>query len=266
MKLTDLTIERLVPIIIGGEYSATASVQYRSLSSLVTLFQQYDREEINSSESREPINPANGLTYSRKDYTRMALREMNNTSTMFRFLKDQLNDELYLEDIKRILTKHHFSVEKVGDEWCITNIDIDNAETNAEISFAENRDKIISAINRAKVSIDIAMAWFTSNAFLPILLTKHQEGVTIRIILNRDAINQNGCNLDAFNVRYRRGEHGGFMHNKLCIIDNQIVITGFYNWSDNAENHNVENVALITDNNIATRTTLEFRRLWEQSN
>ena len=266
MKLTDLTIQELMPIVIGGEYTATTlAPQYRKLEQLVLLFQQYGREEV-FDYGKQPINLATGQIYSRKEYTKKALREMNDTPTMFRFLKDQLNDELYHEDIKRILTKHHFSVEKVGNEWCITNIDIDNAETNAEISFAENRDKIISAINRAKVSIDIAMAWFTSNAFLPILLAKQQEEVTIRIILNRDAINQNGCNLEAFNVRYRRGEHGGFMHNKLCIIDNQIVITGSYNWSDNAENHNVENVAFITDNNIATQTTLEFRRLWEQSN
>jgi hypothetical protein len=138
---------------MGGKYTATSksSAQYRKLEKLVLLFQRYGREEVY--DDMRPINPSTGLIYSRTDYTRKALREMNNTSTMFRFLKDQLNDELYHEDIKRILTKHNFNVEKVAEEWCITNVHIDNSITHSEISFAENRDKIITILNKAKVSI-----------------------------------------------------------------------------------------------------------------
>lgn len=37
------------------------------------------------------------------------------------------------------------------------------------------------------------------------------------------------------------------MHNKYCVIDNQIVIIGSYNWSENAENKNDENAAVMYD-------------------
>lgn len=51
------------------------------------------------------------------------------------------------------------------------------------------------------------------------------------------------------------------MHDKFCVIDNQRVITGSYNWSDNAEYKNDENISIQNDPDSATRYSLEFRRL-----
>jgi len=51
------------------------------------------------------------------------------------------------------------------------------------------------------------------------------------------------------------------MHDKFCVIDNQIVITGSYNWSNNAEFKNDENVTIENDPDQATRYSEEFRRL-----
>jgi phosphatidylserine/phosphatidylglycerophosphate/cardiolipin synthase-like enzyme len=53
------------------------------------------------------------------------------------------------------------------------------------------------------------------------------------------------------------------MHNKFCVIDNQKVITGSYNWSKNAENKNDENVAVVYDNDFASDYSVEFKRLFE---
>lgn len=36
------------------------------------------------------------------------------------------------------------------------------------------------------------------------------------------------------------------MHNKFCIIDDQIVNTGAYNWYSNAEFKNEENILLLS--------------------
>ena len=51
------------------------------------------------------------------------------------------------------------------------------------------------------------------------------------------------------------------MHDKFCIIDNQIVITGSYNWTDNAEFKNDENIVILKDNEQATKYSLEYKRL-----
>lgn len=51
------------------------------------------------------------------------------------------------------------------------------------------------------------------------------------------------------------------MHNKFCVIDNQKVLTGSYNWITNAESKNDENVLITIDNDTATKYSIEFRRL-----
>lgn len=59
-----------------------------------------------------------------------------------------------------------------------------------------------------------------------------------------------------------RGTRGGTMHDKFCVIDNQKVLTGSYNWSLNVENKNEENVAVIYDDSRASDYSVEFRRLF----
>lgn len=262
MKLTDLLIQKIVPIVLGGTPDMPT---YRKLKDLVMLFQRYGRQEIYYFNSGGTIDPRTGRTYSRTDYTTMALRDLNNTPILYDFVIEQLNIDIYHEDLKNLLVQQGYNVEYTAGQWIISNMDYSNTTTSVTISFRENRDKILIALNNARVSIDIAMAWFTSDAFLPILIAKQEEGVRIRIILNNDGINQTrGCDLHSFEVKMIRGQHGGIMHNKLCVIDNQTVITGSYNWSENAESRNVENVATITDNTIASEASVEFQHLWDR--
>lgn len=264
MTLTNLTIQDLYPIVKGGD--DRQAPQYRSLDALVTLFQRYGRQEVYDFDTKEPIKPGTDRTYSRVEYVKLALREMNGTPKMYQFIHEQLNNPMYHDSLQSVLEAHGYRIDEVDGRWIVSNVDVEEQTNHVEISFAENRDKILARLNQARVSIDIAMAWFTSDAFIPTLLSKKREGVTIRILINRDIITSlHGCDLSMFDVKYIRGEHGGIMHDKLCIIDNQIVITGSYNWTANAESRNVENVAFITRNDVATEASVEFRRLWNDN-
>ncbi len=51
------------------------------------------------------------------------------------------------------------------------------------------------------------------------------------------------------------------MHHKIMIIDDEIVITGSYNFTDNAENTNDENLAIIHDATIARFFLEEYARV-----
>ena len=53
----------------------------------------------------------------------------------------------------------------------------------------------------------------------------------------------------------------GQMHHKVFIIDEQIVITGSYNFSASAERTNDENVVIFFDPQIAAQYMAEFRRV-----
>ena len=65
-----------------------------------------------------------------------------------------------------------------------------------------------------------------------------------------------------YHIKRFEEQRGGIMHHKFCVIDNQKVITGSYNWSDNAENKNDENAAVMYDNDRASDYSVTFRELF----
>jgi phosphatidylserine/phosphatidylglycerophosphate/cardiolipin synthase-like enzyme len=51
------------------------------------------------------------------------------------------------------------------------------------------------------------------------------------------------------------------MHHKVIIIDNKIVITGSFNFTNNASTDNDENLLVITSHETAARYNEEFERV-----
>lgn len=76
------------------------------------------------------------------------------------------------------------------------------------------------------------------------------KGVKIEIIYNNDPKNSQasilndveGIELYPVNTRNK----SSIMHNKFCIIDDEKVVTGSFNWSQNAETH-FENIIILTN-------------------
>ncbi len=55
------------------------------------------------------------------------------------------------------------------------------------------------------------------------------------------------------------------MHHKVLIIDEQIVVTGSYNFSNNAETRNDENTLVIYNSEIAALYLQEFHEVYAQA-
>ena len=55
------------------------------------------------------------------------------------------------------------------------------------------------------------------------------------------------------------------MHHKVIIVDEQVVITGSYNFSVNADRINDENLLVIHNRDIARQYLEEFERVYSQS-
>jgi len=53
------------------------------------------------------------------------------------------------------------------------------------------------------------------------------------------------------------------MHHKVIIIDNRIVITGSYNFSQSAEDYNDENLVIIESEELAQAYLAEYERIWQ---
>lgn len=124
-------------------------------------------------------------------------------------------------------------------------------------------DKIIKDLDKARVSIHVCIAWFTNQRIADKLVEKYKQGIDVKVIFYDDHTNSKfGVNIDGIPFKAVRGSRGGLMHNKYCVIDNQIVITGSYNWSENAENKNDENTAVMYDYDRASDYSVEFRRMF----
>lgn len=126
------------------------------------------------------------------------------------------------------------------------------------VFFHNIRKEIIQILNEASESIDIAMAWFTNQAIFDVLIHKLKQGVKIRAIILDDEINRNdvfGLDFSKFiksgGILFLSDKEHKFMHNKFCIVDNKKLITGSYNWTNYAEERNLENIIISdADNSI----------------
>ena len=129
--------------------------------------------------------------------------------------------------------------------------------------FNDIADKIIKELDKARVSIHVCIAWFTNQSIADKLVEKHKQGIDVKVIFYDDHTNSKfGVNIDGIPFKAVRGSRGGLMHNKYCVIDNQIVITGSYNWSENDENKNDENTAVMYDYDRASDYSVEFRKMF----
>lgn len=129
---------------------------------------------------------------------------------------------------------------------------------------------IIAELNKATQSIYIAVAWFTRADFFEILLAKAKSGVRVQLIISNDRINKGDkvkINHDELNhypdcQTYWIGDgKKDLMHNKFCVIDNAVVITGSFNWSMRAENNNHENITISQDTMLAKAFYQQFYKI-----
>lgn len=130
------------------------------------------------------------------------------------------------------------------------------------VAYFENIHlQIIHHIENAQSDIKICVAWFTDFEIYSKLVSKLKEGLNIEVIVANHKFNKKS-RVDfkeflKFNgkVGYignlNDGSRDSFMHNKFCIIDSNIVITGSYNWSFKAR-MNDENILIIKDNKSLT--------------
>jgi phosphatidylserine/phosphatidylglycerophosphate/cardiolipin synthase-like enzyme len=102
-------------------------------------------------------------------------------------------------------------------------------------------------LSQAKASIKIAVAWFNDADLFAILKAKNNDVHIVVVIVNDKTNNSRGNNFADFidaNKDFYFANSQNLMHHKFCIIDNEILITGSYNWTRGAKS-NHENVLLI---------------------
>ena len=137
-----------------------------------------------------------------------------------------------------------------------------------EAHFKNIKEHIIKYLENANHTIIIAIAWFTDKEIIHTLEKCADKNVNISILIDENNINKKIRFQKLFQkgARIRSYTGGELMHNKFCIIDNRIIINGSFNWTENAQINNKENI-LITHNNydLVNKFKDEFEKLYSIS-
>jgi hypothetical protein len=109
---------------------------------------------------------------------------------------------------------------------------------------------ILGYLEQAKERIWVNVPWFTHRELFQALYNKASQGVSVHVIIQDDDINrQTSFQHEELNTRggkvYRyRPENSptGINHEKYCVIDDQYIIYGSFNWTYNADLNNLESI------------------------
>ncbi len=124
---------------------------------------------------------------------------------------------------------------------------------------------LLREIGSAKKSIHFMAFSFTQDALGTAMRERFESGINVRGVFEKRLVDDR---YSEYNAMKKAGlgvtldRHKGSMHHKVIVIDEEIVITGSYNFSKNAEERNSENLLIIKENpDIAQIYLAEFDRI-----
>ena len=145
------------------------------------------------------------------------------------------------------------------------HIDYKDMETNTYFAPEDEvMATILDQVSDAEVSLHLMAFSFTDQELARKLMDKQARGLDIQCLFDRrqaeNAYSQDEA-LAAKGVSVTISPNQrGVMHHKVIIIDGHTVITGSFNFSNNADESNDENILIIHSVAIASAYEQEFQR------
>jgi len=149
--------------------------------------------------------------------------------------------------------------------------EIEIESTRIETCFAPEdhcSGKLIDLINSSRSSIRFMAFSFTDNAIGRAMAERSRASVQVSgVFETRDSdteyceyayLKQNKTDVLLDGNKYN-------MHHKVFIIDDKTVVTGSYNFTNNADNFNDENLLIIHSPDLAALFAEEFKRVYAQA-
>jgi phosphatidylserine/phosphatidylglycerophosphate/cardiolipin synthase-like enzyme len=109
-------------------------------------------------------------------------------------------------------------------------------------------DAIVHELQRARSEILVLAYSFTSKPLAQALIDSKLRGVNVEIVLDHSNEKESYSDLHFFHEQGLAplvDAHHPIAHNKVMIIDGRTLITGSFNFTNQAENDNAENLLVI---------------------
>ena len=127
------------------------------------------------------------------------------------------------------------------------------------------RSAIVSKMKAAKNSLKVCVFTISDNEIRDEILIAHKRGIAIKIISDNDKSFDAGSDIDFLSkkgIQIKIDQTTNHMHHKFCIVDNEVLITGSYNWTRSAAERNQENIVISQDHTLLKSFIKEFDQLW----
>jgi phosphatidylserine/phosphatidylglycerophosphate/cardiolipin synthase-like enzyme len=126
-------------------------------------------------------------------------------------------------------------------------------------------DAIVKTLLGASKSILVQAYSFTSAPIAEALRDAHRRGVAVQVILDKSQKTEKYSSftfLQNVGIPVVIDKKHAIAHNKVMIIDSNIVITGSFNFTKAAESRNTENLLIIRNKDIARLYTENWELCW----
>jgi phosphatidylserine/phosphatidylglycerophosphate/cardiolipin synthase-like enzyme len=125
---------------------------------------------------------------------------------------------------------------------------------------------IVPYIQKATSSIRFMAFTFTQDSLGGAMIERKKNGVDVQGVFEStgsDTEFSEMIPLYCAKAPVRKDGNPAFMHHKVIVIDEHIVITGSLNFTDNADQQNNENVIIIDNADIAKLYLQDFQKVWD---
>jgi phospholipase D len=122
---------------------------------------------------------------------------------------------------------------------------------------------IAKEIFRAKRNIYIQAYSFTSKKIIAQIIAAFNRGVKINILADKSNLVDHYSKISLLQeagIKVKIDKISGIAHNKVIVIDKEKVITGSFNFTNDADKRNAENIVLIKDKKIAAMYIENWQR------
>jgi phosphatidylserine/phosphatidylglycerophosphate/cardiolipin synthase-like enzyme len=177
--------------------------------------------------------------------------------------------ENYAAEFEEMFTRREFGPTSTADTPRAT---LTINDTFVENYFAPDDGAALhieDALKAARVSVHFMAFSFTRTDFADALIQRAQAGVTVQGVFEKRQIAAGGDAawnaLRGAGLDVRQDGNPFNLHSKVFVIDQQVVVTGSYNFSRNAEENNDENVLIVYNPQIAAAYFAEWQKVWTEA-
>jgi phosphatidylserine/phosphatidylglycerophosphate/cardiolipin synthase-like enzyme len=171
----------------------------------------------------------------------------------------------YSEEFSQLWAGVHNQTNATNNYFSVSSIPVD-IHFSPDDNFRSAR--LIPLLQQTQQSVHMLAFAFTSQEIASELVSLKQQGIEVKIVVDSGQSGQSSSQYDDLRVKkldIRRDGQAYKLHHKVIIIDGRYVVTGSYNFSENAESRNDENSVVIDSSTIADSFEAEFADVYSHA-